>query len=638
MAARDATITTTMVEQQEPEKKHPPLPGSKEHHCTDVFWLFFFFLNVGCMGYIQYYAYQNGDSRYITRGYNSDKELCGVGHQLDNPFIYWCENPKTKEIIVTSPICVDHCPNGTEQRSDCDDEVFVGNHTAFDADVYPSLQIGHWCLPRKRKDMAHLMRQVTGNCPLAPIAEVFGDIHRTGAIILPVAAFISVFVGYLYLYLLDKCAALLCYICMLLLVASTGGTGGYLVYGALVADPTTYTPWLGTSGMDLGIGGVLFVVGAFCFFLFCFKSYGISQACGCIEAACECLMEEPTLLVEPFIALAIKGVILHLMAIGFTELATTGNFDFYGDSGIRREITWNNQQLAFIAFYIYFFLWVMEMTTAASQYVLAWTTQMWYYTPYVHGRKDMRMACGVLQGYCNLLRYHLGTIAVGALVIVYTRLLRALLGVVAQAAKAEGNPVASILATCCMCCITCFQRFIQSLTKNAYMDVAVSSSSFCTAAGQAFELLTGECPAVAALNGTQILFQVCGVGLITCSTVWSIMVSMSSFSMFNDFQSAYYVSNRVGTCVIVGAQAAFIGICFMHVFDTVGDTILYCFASEQRRHALTHPKANSDGEEHGGTWWGWFFGDDEDTSDEDMQPDYAPKKLKALVDQHNQSS
>merc|ERR1719188_157873 len=125
------------------------------------------------------------------------------------------------------------------------------------------------------------------------------------------------------------------------------------------------------------------------------------------------MMEEPTLLIEPFLAMSIKVCALVAMVTGFLALATTGKVNLTGSMGIRRTIDWTTKQEAFMVFYVYIFFWVMEMTSAASQYVLAWTAQMWYFTPYVNGRKDGKLHCGVIQGYFNLLRYHLGTIALG---------------------------------------------------------------------------------------------------------------------------------------------------------------------------------------------------------------------------------
>jgi len=637
--AREAPVSTMSTdEQHDHDSKHPPLPGSKEHNCTDVFWLVFLFLNLGALAYIQYYAAQNGNARKLTRGFNSDKELCGVHpNTLNKPYIFWCEDPSTGDITSKRPICVEHCPDGKSSgHMDGCGTFVVGNET-LQANVYKSLEVGHWCVPRAKKETAILLRKVFGNYTLAPVLTVYGDLQRTGSVILPMAALISIVVGYVYLYLLDKCAQLLCYLCMLLLIGSTGGLGSYLVWCALTSDPTTYTPMLYEKHADLVAGAVLMTVGLLSMFLFCCQSYGIETACGCIEASCECLIQEPTLLIEPFLALIIKVGTLSVMALGFTAVASTGEVKLTGDSGIRRDITWSNEEYAYMSFYIFIFVWMMEMASASSQYVLAWTTQMWYFTPYVNDHKEDRMPCGVLEGYFNLIRYHLGTVALGSLLIAYCRLVRIALGALVEASRMEGNPVAKLLSTCCFCCVSCFERFLESLNKNAYMDVAVTSSSFCAAAGRAMDLLTTEVPAVKALNGTQFIFQICGVGLITCSTCWSMMAALSSFQMFSEYSSPYYVSNRIGVCVVVGAQAVFIALCFMHVFDTVGDTILYCFASETRRRGKVDPKAYGDKAEHEASWWGWLVGEDEDSSDEDLQVNYAPKKLKALVERHTDS-
>ena len=65
--------------------------------------------------------------------------------------------------------------------------------------------------------------------------------------------------------------------------------------------------------------------------------------------------------------------------------------------------------------------------------------------------------------------------------------------------------------------MTCFERFLAFINKTAYMDVAIQSTSFCTAAKNAFLMITSEISTIAVLNGACFVFQWLGCALIAIS-------------------------------------------------------------------------------------------------------------------------
>lgn len=616
----------TEQELHDHEARHPPLPGNKDHTCTDPVWLALFLLALGGVAYVAKFAVENGDERKLMYGYDVKQNLCGLDNS--DEYLFWCRDPNSNETLIDFPMCIAECPTSgsTPAKRACPGP--NGTHTL--RSDYPTVAIGHWCFPAERNMTLHVLHTVIGKHWSSLGFSLCSDLSRVGKIVLPVSAFVAIITGYMYLYLLDKCAEYLVYVCLLLLVVSTSGTGSWLVYNSMSGNAL-----LGKAEHDLVIGVALAAAGLLMVCWMCSKIRGISAAIGCIEAACECFMEEPTLLFEPFLALVLKVVSLVVFFYVTIMLTSTGDISIVGHYGVMRNVDLSEEVWCYMGFIIFAFLWVMEIHSAASQYVLAWTTQMWYFTPYLNGKKEGTQTCGIFKGYYNLARYHVGTVALGSLMLCYLRLVRVVCAAVVEATKWEGNPVGEILAKCCLCCVTCYARFLASLSKNAYMDVAITSSNFCVAATRSLELLANEVPAVAVLNGTQIIFQICGIGLITCSNVWLTLISMSELPVFSVASSAYYVGNPAGVAAIVGLQAGFISVCFMHVFDTVGDTILYCFASEQRRRSWVDHKAyGSRSELKHRTWWAWLFGGDSE-SDGDTTINYAPSKLKGMIDLHN---
>lgn len=612
----------TKEEQDEHESKHPPLPGNKVHVCTDPMWLVFFLVCVAFAAHITHYATVNGDHRKLSRGYNKEKQLCGFhAGVVDTPYLFYCRDIASQDFVLDDPICVASCPHQNLTADQNETNACPGG-----TEEYDSRPLGHWCLPLNKGQVQKVTTKITGENTASHLVSTWRDIRNGAPLFIPANVILAILVGYLYLYLLNTCAEYLVYVCELVLVAGTMGLGGWILEKVLMDGLQ-----LVSLEVDLLIGSALCLVGFFMFCLFCCKNQSVGTAVGCIQAACECLVQEPMLLIEPLISIVFKIAVLGSALFGLAQLVTTGQIHLPGENGIRRDFTYTQEQWLYLGFYIFMIVWVTEMMHSTSQYVLAWTTQMWYFTPYVNGRKVDKLSCGVFKGLLNALRYHLGTIAFGSLLIAYLRVIRVAMAVLAKAASAQGNAVGVCLAKSCVCCLTCFTRFLEFLTKNAYMDVAITSSNFCPAAGRAQELLMSEVPAVAVLNGTQFIFQVCGIGLVTSANIWLTLIVTTKFAVFTNPKSTFYMSSSVGVCFVAGMIGAFIASGFMSVFDTVGDTILYCFASEQRRRSSRVDQKAYRTQKTSPSMYSWVFGEEVD-DDEPEHVDYAPRKLKELIE------
>jgi len=234
-------------------------------------------------------------------------------------------------------------------------------------------------------------------------------------------------------------------------------------------------------------------------------------------------------------------------------------------------------------YYIFMILWIAELCNAASQYVLAHCTALWYFTPVVNNKKSGVPNFVILRGGTVLVFYHLGSIAVGSFLVALLQFIRLILGYIAKQAKAGGNAAAECAAKACMCCISCFEQVVKFLNKNAYMAVAVNSDNFCEAAKEAFQFLMGEAGAVAILNGSCFVFQLCGVGVITGGGSALTYIMVTNIEMFSDPTRKHYVTDAT-LCAGVGGVISFlVAVSFMIVFDMVADTMLFCFAQDKKR-------------------------------------------------------
>ncbi|CAE8621444.1 unnamed protein product [Polarella glacialis] len=161
--------------------------------------------------------------------------------------------------------------------------------------------------------------------------------------------------------------------------------------------------------------------------------------------------------------------------------------------------------------------------------------------------------------------------------LAWLRWVRIIMMWISRQAKNDGNMVCFALASCCTCCITFAQRYMEFINKNAYIDIALSSSNFCTAGQNALGFISSAGGKVLVLNGA--CFVVCiavvlGVGTCTTGMTWLLVTTNSRYTSDH---SLHHVENPYFVSAIAGFIGASVALCFMVIFDHVADTLVYVF-------------------------------------------------------------
>ncbi|KAJ8920182.1 hypothetical protein NQ315_011843 [Exocentrus adspersus] len=203
--------------------------------------------------------------------------------------------------------------------------------------------------------------------------------------------------------------------------------------------------------------------------------------------------------------------------------------------------------------WVYFIglIWTSEFIMACQQMVIAGSVAHWFYR---HKYKDNAHVCYAMG---KLIKYHLGSVALGSLIITIFKVPRLVLTYLHEKwarGKDKGSECASCGLKCCICCFYCLEKFIRYLNHNAYTVIAIDGSNFCKAAGTAFEVLTSHALQVATINslGDFILFL--GKCLVTAVTG---CVGLALFR--RDPELTFYAAPTLLVCVFA----------FFMVLDTV---------------------------------------------------------------------
>lgn len=126
----------------------------------------------------------------------------------------------------------------------------------------------------------------------------------------------------------------------------------------------------------------------------------------------------------------------------------------------------------------------------------------------------------IFLGLAIVLFYHFGTIAFGTLIIALVFAIRVAFQFVKQQMSAyiKNNPAAKLAICCIECCLACFQRFLEFLTSNAFVQVAIHGDNFCTAAKKASFLIANNPARVAAVSAVSALVLFLGKVFVACLT------------------------------------------------------------------------------------------------------------------------
>uniref|UniRef100_A0A8C8SN32 Choline transporter-like protein n=1 Tax=Pelusios castaneus TaxID=367368 RepID=A0A8C8SN32_9SAUR len=226
-------------------------------------------------------------------------------------------------------------------------------------------------------------------------------------------------------------------------------------------------------------------------------------------------------------------------------------------------------------------LWVANFALALGQCVLAGAFASFYWA-----REKPRdiPACALISSFLRTLRYHVGSLAFGALILTIVQLIRIILEYLDHKLKGAQNPFTRCLLCCLKCCFWCLEKFIKFLNRNAYIMIAIYGKNFCTSAKNAFKLLMRNIIRVVVLDKVTDLLLLFGKLLVVGGVGVLAFFFFSGRIPINDARfrspSLNYYWLPILT-VVVGAYLIAQG--FFSVYSMCVDTLFLCFLEDLER-------------------------------------------------------
>lgn len=213
------------------------------------------------------------------------------------------------------------------------------------------------------------------------------------------------------------------------------------------------------------------------------------------------------------------------------------------------------------------FFWTMFFITALGEMVLAATFATWYWTFHKSDVPYFTLTVGL----GRTIRYHLGTLAFGSLIVTICRIIRVILEYVDRKLKKYDNEVTKCLLCCCKCFFWCLEKFLRFINKNAYIMCAIHGKPFCTSARDAFNLLMRNFLRVIALDKvTEFVFFMTKVFItLGMGSITYVYFMNDSFGIKLHFIEVPVIIVMIGTYLIASV--------FFGVYSMAVDTLFMCF-------------------------------------------------------------
>ncbi|XP_065201415.1 choline transporter-like protein 1 [Planococcus citri] len=266
----------------------------------------------------------------------------------------------------------------------------------------------------------------------------------------------------------------------------------------------------------------------------------------------------PLILAQPFVTFVVLIIVLFLF-VYFALWIESSGFPQTNENGVVEYE--KNDLMNFAAiFNVLVVWWIVQFVIGCQNMVIAGATATWYFT-----RDKTRVNNAIRTSYRYLLKYHLGSVALGSLIITTIQILRRFYE--ATMRKNARNIIGCLLSWL----LKYIERFFTFLTRNAYIEIAIYGDGFFVSGKRAFQVLTNNAIKVATINSVGDFVMVLGRLLVTGLAV---LIGFLLLQGRSDITNSAY---PLGVIAIVSFAIVH---AFMLAFEMIVDSVFICFCED----------------------------------------------------------
>lgn len=572
----------------------------EKRSCTDVLLLALFIgFWIGTV-YITAAAIANGGNpNRVVRGVDMYGRICGVSEGVkDQKYAAW---PRPDE--YEPKICVASCA-----------ETKTNNNIAF---KHNSISFLYYCVPSLDGSVSI---SVSGDFASATerLTRAIGDCYTAWKVILG-SAFLAIGLAFMYLVLVRLFSGILVWSAIFGVIIGGAFLGWTLLEEAKRID---------SEGVDTDRAKVLKAFGAIAIVftvLFSLVVFSLRKriqiAVEVVKEASQALGDMKSMILFPLIPLVVAlayvaawiVVALYIYSVASTVTKTTPSTVTSGTSNpstyqfYERNTSFNNS----LIYHFFGLLWNVQFLIYFSYMVLAGAVADWYFTPKGAFSKIKKNAVAPLSSAVNAweddnkkdknvasasaaaigpvtrwpvasslkrtLRFHLGTVAFGALIIAIINFIRAWVKYIEEKTKNKNNTIQKVFFCMIQCFLKCLHCCADKISKNSFIWTAIWGDNFMSGAVGSFCLIWNNLARVAAINVVSAYLLFLGKVLVALGTTGISAIILVYGSEYKDD-----ISSPILPLLIIFIISYAVSCLFMLVYDTTIDTIFLCFLVDEQ--------------------------------------------------------
>jgi choline transporter-like protein 2/4/5 len=438
---------------------------------------------------------------------------------------------------------------------------------------YESTPIMRRCIPSNKALISPEMKAEAAKVDDL-VTRAMDDVQR-GWKAVAISGAIALLLGFVWLVILRWLAGVMVWVTILACLAGcaalsfyTFNEGNTRVAAALALDPQDPDKTRNAKGIQIlsycffGVTGILILIT-----LFMFKR--IQIAIEIIKLAGKALNAMPFLITVPiFGMMAVSLVFIYFGFIG-VYLYSAGTVEY---DGFSRTFVFDKELKKVIAYHVFGCIWTVMFIIGVCQVTIAGAVAQFYFTREPDEPLPLNSTGA---SFWRCIRYHLGSVAFGSFIIAVVVMIRLTLEYIKRQLKKDNKVLKSIICII-ECCMACFQRFIEFLTTNAYIQIAIAGHSFCTAAKDGWSLIVRNVLRVAAVS-------VVSTFVIFLGTLAIVVASMFACNEILKKQNPPIESFLLLLMAFLLSYA--IAMLFMGVYEMAIKTTLQCFCMDEEQNA-----------------------------------------------------
>mmetsp|Transcript_48467 Transcript_48467/g.65806 ORF Transcript_48467/g.65806 Transcript_48467/m.65806 type:complete len:655 (-) Transcript_48467:96-2060(-) len=617
----DAEVKLTPGEQKEMDRDVIKNKDELENgpvmnrRCTD--WpccIVFVIFIVGMVG-LSGFAFTQGNPTILLTGWDYDGNGCGYSEATkDYPYLYWpAPDPSAFDNAVDFSsgfdytslgvdqlnalfkygTCVKECPSTTTAAIECMPPSFINaNPTYWDSSCqyYPAGKnfqalryaatgvVGHFCYPQVDtltgaggslakeaiQGMETYFYDMFGSETLTNLADDIGETWKP----LVGSLGIAFFLGFIFLLLIRCVGGFLIYLFILLaeLMFLAGGFYAWY-YKKNEYDPESnyYKGLYYGAIISWSLAGLLACIVCCCW-------SAIKLGIAVFKATAQFINSTPSIFTLPITFTILAGGWVIFWCASFVFLYSIGTPEPNPEFTSLTTITWSDQTRYMVLYYLFGGLWVNSFFIGACQFLIAACACIWYFTCNSDNKGYGTMSKAFSWLFCK----HLGSIGFGSFLIAVIQLIRILFEYYRRKIQvAKKNKLVKALLCLTGYLLWYMEKVVKYMTKNAYIQVALQSTWFCTSAWNAFALIIKNAHRFGIAAGIGKIYTLFGLAFVISANSFYMYLVLTQTNLFA-------VTSIIGPIVVSGIIGFVVGYAFFEIYSFSADAILQSFLLDEQ--------------------------------------------------------